>query len=285
MANFPSSLDNGTSLPTPGTSDHTNSPSHAGLHSAENAAIIATETKLGTGASTPVVSTLLFGTGTGTSAWTQLTSAQLLASLTDETGTGSAVFATTPTLVTPKVDTINEATGGNGTTVGGVNLKSGIVTGSGAGLTSATVPGAALVNASVTPSKLATGAAQAFVTTVENTTSTSYADLTTTTDTVTVTIGANGLALVSIHCGEITNGTSTTRTRVSFAVSGATTQAATDTYSLQVVTSNASLPQIGASGVFLLTGLTAGSTTFKMKYKVDSGTGSFTNRRIAVVPL
>jgi hypothetical protein len=123
--NYPASADNGTTLPNPTSSSTQASPDHASLHSNANDAIKALEAKVGTGASTPVVSTLLFGTGTGTSAWTQLTSAQLAATLSDETGTGSAVFATTPTLVTPKIDTINESTPGNGTTVGGVNIKSG----------------------------------------------------------------------------------------------------------------------------------------------------------------
>lgn len=129
MANFPASLDNGSSLPTPAAGNNTNSPSHAGLHGAENAAIIATETKLGTGATVPAANQLLVGTGAGTSAWQGLTSAQLAAILSDETGSGAAVFANTPTLITPKVDTINESTPGNGVTVSSVNLKSGAISG------------------------------------------------------------------------------------------------------------------------------------------------------------
>lgn len=128
--NFPTSLDDGTSIPNPTGTNTQNSPDHAALHSNTGDGLKAVEAKLGIGASTPVVSRLLFGTGTGTSAWTQLTSAQLAASLSDETGTGSAVFATTPTLVTPKVDTINEATGGNGTSINGVLLKSSKMNGS-----------------------------------------------------------------------------------------------------------------------------------------------------------
>jgi hypothetical protein len=127
MANFPASLDNTSSLPNPSGTDKQNSPDHGALHTNENAAIIALEGKLGTGASTPAVNTLLLGTGTGTSAWSQATSAQLAASISDETGSGAAVFANTPTLITPKVDTIQEATLNNGVTVGGVSLKSGLV--------------------------------------------------------------------------------------------------------------------------------------------------------------
>ncbi len=127
---YPTTLDTGATLPTPNTTDKTNSPSHSALHGATNVAVIATETKIGTGASTPVANTLLFGTGVGTSAWTVLTSAQLRSTLSDETGTGSAVFATSPTLVTPAVDTINESTPANGVTIDGVLLKDNKMNGS-----------------------------------------------------------------------------------------------------------------------------------------------------------
>lgn len=162
MVNFPASLDTGATLPTPAAGNNTNSPSHSSLHGAENAAIIAVEGKVGIGATTPAVNQLLFGTGTGTTAWQGLTSAQLLAILSDETGTGSAVFATTPTLVTPKVDTINEATGGNGTTIGGVNIKSGALN------TSSSVPTAAIQSSAVTSDKLATGVPVQLVATTFN---------------------------------------------------------------------------------------------------------------------
>lgn len=151
MSNFPTSLDTGVSLPTPSAANNTNSPSHAGLHGAENAAIIATETKLGIGATTPAANQLLVGTGAGTSAWQGLTSAQLLAILSDETGSGSAVFANTPVLITPKVDTINENTTNNGVTVGGVNLKAGAIS------TASSVPAGAIQAGAVGSPALAVG--------------------------------------------------------------------------------------------------------------------------------
>jgi hypothetical protein len=153
--NFPGAVDNGTTLPTPTGTNTQNNPDHASLHGNTNLAIIAAETKIGTGSSVPAANTLLFGTGAGTSSWTALTSAQLAATLSDETGSGSAVFATTPTLVTPKIDTINENTLNNGTTVGGVNLKAGAVTATslvGTGIVSSTN----LAAASITNAKLAT---------------------------------------------------------------------------------------------------------------------------------
>lgn len=149
--NFPASLDTSTQLPQPAAGNATNSPSHSAAHSNESLAIIAVETKLGTGATTAAANQILFGTGAGTSAWQGLTSAQLLAILSDETGTGSNVFATTPTLVTPKVDTINEATGGNGTTIGGVNIKSGALN------TNNSVVTANITDFAVTSAKAAVG--------------------------------------------------------------------------------------------------------------------------------
>ena len=63
----------------------------------------------------------LYGTATGS-----ITSAQLAASLTNETGTGSVVFGTSPTLVTPNLGTPSTLVGTN-------------ITGTAAGLTAGTV--------------------------------------------------------------------------------------------------------------------------------------------------
>lgn len=49
---------------------------------------------------TPVVTSTLYGTGTGT-----ITSSQMATSLSDETGSGALVFGTSPTLVTPRFGT------------------------------------------------------------------------------------------------------------------------------------------------------------------------------------
>ncbi len=278
MANFPTSLDNSSTIPNPTGTDTQNSPDHASLHTNTGDAVKAVQAKVGIGASTPVANTFLFGTGTGTSAWTVATSAQVAAAVSDETGSGSLVFATTPTLVTPKVDTINESTPANGVTIDGLNIKdSAITTANAIGTTNIT-------NASVTASKLATGAASALVDTAESTASTSYADLATVGPTVTVTIGVNGVALVSIYSYNMLN-TGTSRTHMGFAVSGATTQAAADNYSVMVLASSANVPQIGGSAVFVLTGLTPGATTFTAKYKVAASSSNFQGRRIAVVPL
>jgi hypothetical protein len=157
MANYPASLDNGVTLPNPTGASTQNNPDHAGLHTQENNAIIALENKVGVGASTPAANRLLFGTAAGVSSWSQLTSVQLAASISDPTGSGAAVFANTPTLITPKVDTINESTVGNGVTVGGVNLKAGVVS------TANSVGSTALATGGVTATKIGTDASFAWV--------------------------------------------------------------------------------------------------------------------------
>lgn len=158
--NFPTALDDAVSLPNPTAVSKTNNPSHASQHANENDAIKAIEAKIGTGSSTPSNNTLLRGNGSGTSEWSALTSAQLRASISDETGTGSAVFADTPTLTTPKVDTINEATAGVGVTIDGVLLKDNKMNGS------------YLTDSTVGNTQLATGIPVQVVSTNSNTSST-----------------------------------------------------------------------------------------------------------------
>lgn len=127
---------------------------------------------------------------------------------------------------------------------------------------------------------LVNGLATAAVATSETTASTSYVDLTTTTDTVTVTIGDSGMALVLLQTlSSNTGGTN----YAGFAISGASTVAASDAYAI-VHSGHASGVQTQTGSTFLVTGLTAGSTTFKMKYRASAGTSTFANRRIAVIP-
>ena len=152
-----------------------------------------------------------------------------------------------------------------------------------AGDLSGTAAAPTVGNAKITPDKLATGAAGASVNTNETTSSTTYTDLATTTDTVTVTIGANGLALVFLNCWAGSN-TGNAQAWMGFAISGASTVAAADTSA----TFNQAYTAGGVNGQaapILVTGLTPGSTTFKAKYRTTSGIANFQNRRIAVLPL
>lgn len=95
---FPTSLDN-----------YTGSETLSGAGHAQNHNAI--EAKLGTGSSTPVASTVLRGTGTGTSSWAQvvlttdvtgtLPVANGGTGVTSSTGTTAVVLSNSPTLVTP----------------------------------------------------------------------------------------------------------------------------------------------------------------------------------------
>lgn len=70
------------------------------------------------------ISTGVSGLGTGIATWLATpTSANLAAALTDETGTGAAVFATSPTLVTPVLGTPSSGTLTNAT---GLPIASGV---------------------------------------------------------------------------------------------------------------------------------------------------------------
>ena len=71
----------------------------------------------------------------------------------------------------------------------------------------------------------------------------------------------------------------------SFAVTGATTQAASDERAVYTQNTNSSSTTGGtmqASTTTVVTNLTAGSNTFTLQYK---GGASFSNRTITVIPL
>lgn len=143
--------------------------------------------------------------------------------------------------------------------------------------------GTGIGNATISPSKLATGAATATVATNQTETNTAYDDMATSGPAVTVTIGANGLALVTVYAS-VQNDTTNASSHMGFAISGASTVAAADAFSLRLeayTANNAS----NVSAVFLVTALTAGSTTFTAKYRVSAGTASYADRKITVIPL
>ena len=150
-----------------------------------------------------------------------------------------------------------------------------------------------------TPATVA--AATASVATSESTTSTTYTDLTTPGPAVTVDVGPQGVAVVTITGfvdGRYDENYATSgqwwEGRVSFAVSGANTSAAADTRSMgghaRLVggTGSVASTNLRTGATFVLTGLTPGSTTFTMKYRrndfgSNGGTASFSTRQIGVV--
>ena len=120
------------------------------------------------------------------------------------------------------------------------------------------------------------------VNTSESTTSTTYVDLTTTTDSVTVPIGSSGKALVILSANIGGGGYAGA---MAYAMSGSNTAAATDAKSL-LFHNPAGGYNGSISAAFLETGLTPGFTTFKLKYKTTNGgySQAFANRRITVIP-
>lgn len=126
--------------------------------------------------------------------------------------------------------------------------------------------------------------AGAAVATSQSTSTTTYTDLGTVGPSVTVTIGSSGLALVNIYSQMTYSSGSGPKAYTSFVVSGANTQAASDAFATEAHFQS-SVTDFAAGAPFVLTGLNPGSTTFKLQYRVNTGTCNFISRRISVVPL
>jgi hypothetical protein len=131
--------------------------------------------------------------------------------------------------------------------------------------------------ATVGPSALTT--ATATVATSQSTSSATYTDLATAGPAVTLTTGTKVLVFTNTEV-------STAAGRyvfADFAISGATTRAASDDTCIKMGTDADSMQT--RNGVANLMTVTAGSNTFTMKYRVNAGTNSFANRSIIVVAL
>ena len=131
--------------------------------------------------------------------------------------------------------------------------------------------------ATVGPSALTT--ATATVATSQSTSSVTYTDLATAGPAVTLTTGTKVLVFTNTEV-------STAAGRyvfADFAISGATTRAASDDTCIKMGTDADSMQT--RNGVANLMTVTAGSNTFTMKYRVNAGTNSFANRSIVVVAL
>lgn len=121
----------------------------------------------------------------------------------------------------------------------------------------------------------------ATVTTSQTTTSTSYADLATSGPAVTVTTRTKALVFWSV---DMQHSATDEPTFASVAVTGATTNAASDERALRIdgmPTGNAS--KFGMAHLFDT--LTAGSNTFTLRYRVTTGTGTFGRRDLTVVAM
>ncbi len=126
--------------------------------------------------------------------------------------------------------------------------------------------------------------ATATVSSLQSTTSESFTDLATVGPAVTITTGTKALVIVN---GYIYNTTDRRRAVIGFAVSGATTIAATDTVAYSMFSEGINDPQIQSSNSYLITGLTAGSNTFTCKYQTGEGAGttSYKRRNIIVIDM
>ncbi len=122
-------------------------------------------------------------------------------------------------------------------------------------------------------------ASQTEILTAQSTTSTSYANLSTAGPSMTKTTGTT--ALVLWHCTMTNN--SANSNFMSVEVSGATTDTNLENRALRFrETETGTTVHLGTH--FLFTTLTPGSNTFQAKYRVFGGTGTFSNRRITVIP-
>lgn len=122
----------------------------------------------------------------------------------------------------------------------------------------------------------------AAVATNQSTTSASYTDLATVGPSVSVVTGT--IALVWFGAAQA-HSSSDNETACSVAVSGASTVAANNAWQHSTDGVTAGNYTRGTS-FHVFTGLTPGTNNFTMKYRVGvSGTGSFQNREIAVLPL
>lgn len=115
----------------------------------------------------------------------------------------------------------------------------------------------------------------------QTTTSTTFTDLITSGPTVTLTTGTKALVHVA---AVLSNDTAGAESYMGFAVSGASTIAPDPSAAVMWSTPIAN-GRIQAGYFVLVSSLTAGVNTFTGKYLVTAGTGTFGNRRIAVVPL
>ncbi len=136
--NYPASLDNGTSLPNPTATQDTNSPSLSAGQGLQNDAVIALETKLGTGASTPSGTYALVSTGTGSSSWSLATPTGTIVGTSD-----------TQTLTNKTIDATNNTI----SNLSGSDLASGTITAT--QIANATITATQIANATITATQIA----------------------------------------------------------------------------------------------------------------------------------
>ena len=136
-----------------------------------------------------------------------------------------------------------------------------------------------------TPASSSLNSGTTVVATSEATTSTSFTALATA-QAVTVTTGTKALVILTTAIDNAASSPSVMGL-MTFAISGATTVAnsATRTVAIQVPSGFSGSPNPQASGVFYMTGLTAGSNVFTANFRTNASTTFFLNRGITVIDM
>jgi len=150
----------------------------------------------------------------------------------------------------------------------------------------ATLKNYVLPNAGVTAAKIdfsTFGAQSSGVVTSQTTTSLIYTDLATVGPSVTVTVGPSGVLLIGFVATAFQSAAGNFA-YASIVMSGANTLAAGD-FRLEGLHKYGSDSETDLTRTSLLTGLTPGSTTIKLQYRVNAGTGTFNRRNLWVLPL
>lgn len=131
----------------------------------------------------------------------------------------------------------------------------------------------------------ATRSVSSFLTNQEGTTSTTYTDLTTAGPSVTAYVGASGQVLVMLSAQIICD--AGTQGSMSFAISGASTQSASDFRGARRYNGTASNETLFTStaNIVQVINLASGSTTFTAKYRTSGGSATFVNRSLIVIPM
>jgi len=120
-----------------------------------------------------------------------------------------------------------------------------------------------------------------YISSSQTTTSATYTDLATAGPVITVTTGTRAIVWIS---AKLTHGTALGNAFMAYDVSGATTIAADDAVAVAHAPGVANGYQ--QAGIIILQGsLTSGSNTFTAKYRTNTGTATFTYRRLVVFPL
>lgn len=131
---------------------------------------------------------------------------------------------------------------------------------------------------------LGTDATSAVVATEDTETSTSYDDIGTDGPTISYSPTASKVVLLLYGCN-MSNSAIGNTTYASIAISGATTLAASDANSINLRPSGTNGQEKMVLMKAIIVTLAAGANTIKLRYRVEAGTGTYSNRFLVMLPL